>query len=1056
MPLRFHLLPVLLSGFLLGLILPAFAFGQNQDFLISERTISRQQGLVSKQVHCGVQDSDGFVWLGTAQGLQRYDGQKFILYTREKNGLQDNYVISVQEDFDHNLWILYGYPGTVQLSNGKCDVLNLKTGKLKSLHDFLGKRFPELRKGFMTEIQATVKKELIITFFPVPNKLETWRYGPQGVNKIADELIRFRVRNAVVVALTRNQKVVEFNMQGRVLSEQEQVVNGNSTDYLGELPDGNTGFCSFPLRQGNHLSDYQFFTLNRKTGKKMPLPSLEGSGIQVPDLIGWPTTYDVLSGNSLLTNGKGELVILDGQHWISLNQRSEQPDRPKTAGIVFGYFTTRDGQHWVCSNDGLKIFTITKRKFRHLLSQDVISFPNISDHQTRTICEDSSGLFILCWNGLYWADRTDRSNLKCLIEGTMSRFYNGFFDDGENLWLANSGENYYKCHKKSRTITKISGARLPLMYCSLKMPDGKMLAGCNESVYEFRDQNFFPLSFCDTANTFKYWTFRIVHSPDGKIFAATNIGLLEINESFCVRQLYHERAKDKKCRIPATEIHDVYIDKKGIFWLATNGNGLIQWNRSRGTFKQYTVADGLSSNSIHAILEDASGRFWMSSDYGVMQFDPRNGFVRTYTEEDGLSNNEMNRSSAFQSEDGTLFFGGLDGVNMFHPRDFGNAKGFEAPLKITSYHLFSSATNELKDLSDSLSNTNEITMRPENTFFTLEFQLLDFRNGRHQYAYQIEGIDKAWNHISENSVRFSGLPYGDYVIRIKGQDETGHWSARELRIPLRVLAPFYRQTWFILTGTLLLLLVVWLFFLWRTRRLRNRNTVLERSVKERTVLLESTIADKEVLLNEKDVLLKEIHHRVKNNLQVISGLIELQSKSVGNEDLKTALMEGRNRVQSIALIHQNLYQNTDLSHIEMGRFIQELEREVSLVFRRENLKVNTTVETPDLILDIDTAVPLGLIINELLSNSFKYAFTGSTEGIIRLVIENRSPGEFALLYSDSGPGLPDSVDLKKSSTLGLQLISDLTRQIGGKLHYDKEANQFNITFIDKETRKLRD
>ena len=125
--------------------------------------------------------------------------------------------------------------------------------------------------------------------------------------------------------------------------------------------------------------------------------------------------------------------------------------------------------------------------------------------------------------------------------------------------------------------------------------------------------------------------------------------------------------------------------------------------------------------------------------------------------------------------------------------------------------------------------------------------------------------------------------------------------------------------------------------------------------------------------------MKEIHHRVKNNLQVISGLLELQSKALNDEAAKDALREGRNRVRSIALIHQNLYQFENLSTIELKRFVNDLCRQVESVFKKQN-KVAMNIKVPDLRLDIDSAVPLGLIMNELLSNSFKYAFNDASQG----------------------------------------------------------------------------
>jgi two-component sensor histidine kinase len=220
--------------------------------------------------------------------------------------------------------------------------------------------------------------------------------------------------------------------------------------------------------------------------------------------------------------------------------------------------------------------------------------------------------------------------------------------------------------------------------------------------------------------------------------------------------------------------------------------------------------------------------------------------------------------------------------------------------------------------------------------------------------------------------------------------------------------------------------------------------------------LKQSLSEQAELLSEKDVLMKEIHHRVKNNLQVISGLLELQSKAVNDEAAKDALMEGRNRVISIALIHQNLYQFENLSGIELSRFVNDLCRQVEGIYKRKN-KIIMNIGVPVLYLDIDSAVPLGLIMNELLSNSFKYAFNNGIAGEIDLEIHTVADGKYELLYADNGPGLPTDFDLTQATTLGMQLVNDLSRQIGGKVKYEyKNGASFIINFTNRDLRKKED
>ncbi|MFT3910109.1 MAG: histidine kinase dimerization/phosphoacceptor domain -containing protein [Ferruginibacter sp.] len=204
---------------------------------------------------------------------------------------------------------------------------------------------------------------------------------------------------------------------------------------------------------------------------------------------------------------------------------------------------------------------------------------------------------------------------------------------------------------------------------------------------------------------------------------------------------------------------------------------------------------------------------------------------------------------------------------------------------------------------------------------------------------------------------------------------------------------------------------------------------------------------------EKETLLKEIHHRVKNNLQVISSLLELQSGGVEDENAKAALTEGQNRVKSIALIHQKLYQHENLAAIELNNFVNELYRQVASVFIKKGQTIETNFSVPETLIDIDTAVPFGLILNELLTNSFKYAFDIDKKNELKIDLSTLSTGKYIMTYSDNGNGLPAGTDLNKSKSLGLRLINRLSKQIGGIANYSfDKGSVFTINFTNTETR----
>lgn len=207
------------------------------------------------------------------------------------------------------------------------------------------------------------------------------------------------------------------------------------------------------------------------------------------------------------------------------------------------------------------------------------------------------------------------------------------------------------------------------------------------------------------------------------------------------------------------------------------------------------------------------------------------------------------------------------------------------------------------------------------------------------------------------------------------------------------------------------------------------------------------------LVVDKEMLIKEIHHRVKNNLQVISSLLELQSETIEDDKAKAAVMEGQSRVQSIALIHHKLYRADEMASVEFKSFVTDLYTQVESVFKKPNTEVEFKIIADETNISIDAAVPLGLIINELLTNTFKYAMGQNRKNIISIALgegERESEGvskNFKLVYRDNGPGLPVGYDLENSISFGMKVIRLLTEQLGGNLiFYNDNGSVFEIPF----------
>ncbi len=202
-------------------------------------------------------------------------------------------------------------------------------------------------------------------------------------------------------------------------------------------------------------------------------------------------------------------------------------------------------------------------------------------------------------------------------------------------------------------------------------------------------------------------------------------------------------------------------------------------------------------------------------------------------------------------------------------------------------------------------------------------------------------------------------------------------------------------------------------------------------------------------LEEKEMLLKEIHHRVKNNLMVISSLLNLQSQYIKDKEALNIFKESQNRAKSMALIHERLYLSTDLKRIDFGAYIQTLANDLFHTYITDPSKVRLNMNVENLMVDINTTVPLGLIVNELVTNSMKHGFIDGAEGEIRIEFYKENK-KFVLVVGDTGVGFPEDLDFRKTSTLGLQLVNNLTSQLDGNIELNRDnGTEFIIKFEEQ-------
>ncbi|MBS1530574.1 MAG: hypothetical protein JSU01_09720 [Bacteroidetes bacterium] len=1053
-PFLFHMILILVLA-----MTGVFAFGQgtpgnDADYTITKRLISIEDGLASHEVFCGLQDKQGFMWFGTRNGLNRYDGKNCLLFTSQRNHLQENKVVHLAKDDTGNLFIEYGSTGFQLATDGKVDVMDPVTQEVKTLTAAFPK-LPFKEQDVYWVANDGTDEVNFLTAHP----FRLWKYSRrQGfklryqVNDWTDKtdifpFIDYR-RTGPFCLFAKGQALLKFfNQSNQYLVSGKTVTTFRQKDALRSLPIGfnSAGDLLIIYNTSAKLEAFDAGAVMHNGPGQFPADNRQFSTEDVKGRY-WDQVICSADGSSSVLDKADDGLYLWSEH--TFLKIASKPDI-KTFENLFLYqlFPDRFGNMWLCTSLGVLQLKIEKNGFRPYFTTKQQSVE--ANNQARGIYADRNRVVANIWTHIF-QQQGDK------MQSIANDEYNYALAE-HNGTLYSGGYNLSAYDVNKNSITKYPDVRKDEIWSMFSLNDSLLLLGRTNgfSVFNSNSKKFDSITYSSQKGPDAEFVYRFFTDKTGSIWAVAENGLYMINT---LRNGKCTVTHDPSPLIAGLSLLDAYADDDGIFWLATNGEGLYRWDRKANTFQQFNIAGGFPSDVLYRIEPDEYNNLWISSDYGLVRFNKKTYAVNTYTTADGITNNEFNRTSSSRAKDGQLYFGGLDGIIAFNPKDFtADARSLNVPLRIIAFNQFIGSENKLVNQTAGLLKAMQITLAPADRFFTLEFQLLDYaKDEAYHYAYKIDGVDKDWNYINENSIRISGLPYGEFILHVKAQNREGAWSKSELTIPLLVLKPFYLKWWFITVIAVLLVLAVYWIIKWRTKQLAAEKIKLEQTVSERTAQLKQSLSEQAGLLAEKDVLMKEIHHRVKNNLQVISGLLELQSSAVHDDAAKDALREGRNRVRSMALIHQNLYQFENLSSIELKRFVGDLCRQIESVFKKQNT-VTIHIDVPVLYLDIDSAVPLGLIMNELLTNSFKYAFNGDAAGEISLEIHTLAEGKYELTFRDNGPGLPADFNLDRAKTLGLQLISDLSRQIGGKVKYEyKDGALFIINFTNRDFRKKED
>ncbi|GAB3926192.1 histidine kinase dimerization/phosphoacceptor domain -containing protein [Larkinella terrae] len=477
------------------------------------------------------------------------------------------------------------------------------------------------------------------------------------------------------------------------------------------------------------------------------------------------------------------------------------------------------------------------------------------------------------------------------------------------------------------------------------------------------------------------------------------------------------------------------IDKQGDVWITSGYAAPLQkLSVKTGRFKKYGAANGFTDDYFaHATL-DRTGKIWFNQNQVVSCIDPLTERVTTFPQ--FVGNSVYSTPITALATTGEIYFGCQNNLRRFGPTDaIHTIPKASSPLRLVSVSCFDTdGTQTMRPMPPDRWRAKELALSHQENTLELKFALLDYRNtSSRAYAYSLTGPndEPQWVSIGpKNTVDFAQMKPGTYRFHLKARNSDGVWS--ELATPLRIgISPAWWQSpWAYGVYALFLLIGFWYLM-----KARLREQARELALQEAVVIKQQRdeIAQKNA---QNELLLKEIHHRVKNNLAVVSGLLSLQSAKVTDPNVKEAMQTSQNQVQSMGIIHQKLYQGNQLGAIEMRDYFNNLSESILHSFDAAG-RITIDCSMPELVLDIDTAISVGLLTNELLTNSLKYAFVGKDNGTIRISLTRMDNDSLLLQVADNGIG-KQSAEAVKETGFGTQLVDLLTIQLDGILTYENQ------------------